>query len=51
MIAVLLGAWLANERFGLHEIGAMAVVLSGVVAITLSRARPTPVRPAAGSDA
>ena len=48
VIAVLLGASLAGERFGAHELGAMAVVLAGVVAITLARARkaPAPVRPA-----
>lgn len=39
LIAVLLGAWLAGERFTVHDIGAMAVILSGVVAITLARAR------------
>ena len=50
IIAVLLGASLAGERFGAHELGAMAVVLAGVVAITLARARkapaPVPPRPA-----
>ncbi|HRO25907.1 MAG TPA: drug/metabolite exporter YedA [Luteimonas sp.] len=50
VIAVLLGAWLASERFGLHDLGAMAVVLLGVVAITLARSKPVPVR-AAGVDA
>lgn len=40
MIAVLLGAWLASERFTAHDLGAMAVILSGVVAITLTRRRP-----------
>lgn len=39
VIAVLLGAWLAAERFGAHDIGAMAVVLAGVVAITLAKAK------------
>ncbi|KAF1711505.1 drug/metabolite exporter YedA [Pseudoxanthomonas kalamensis DSM 18571] len=39
VIAVALGAWLANERFGIHELGAMAVILAGVVIITLSRVR------------
>ena len=42
-IAVALGAWLAGERFGTHELVAMAVILLGVVAITLAkagRARP-----------
>ncbi|NZA26975.1 drug/metabolite exporter YedA [Luteimonas sp. SJ-92] len=39
VIAVVLGAWLAAERFTSHDIGAMAVILCGVVAITLARAR------------
>ncbi|HLT45285.1 MAG TPA: drug/metabolite exporter YedA [Luteimonas sp.] len=39
VIAVLLGTWLAGERFGAQDLGAMAVVLLGVVAITLARAR------------
>ena len=38
-IAVLLGAVLLHERFGMHEIGAMAVVLAGVVIITRAKAR------------
>ncbi|QNN45443.1 drug/metabolite exporter YedA [Thermomonas brevis] len=38
-IAVALGAWLAHERFGLRELVAMGVILSGVVAITLAKAR------------
>ena len=38
VIAVVLGAWLAGERFGAGEVGAMSVVLLGVVAITLARA-------------
>lgn len=37
VIAVALGAWLAGERFGAHELGAMAVILAGVVIITLAR--------------
>jgi drug/metabolite transporter (DMT)-like permease len=37
-IAVALGAWLAHERFGLHELAAMGVILLGVVAITLAKA-------------
>lgn len=42
-VAVLLGAWLAAERFGAHDLGAMAVILAGVVAISLARARrPAP---------
>ncbi len=38
VIAVILGAWLAAERFSVHDIGAMLVILFGVVAIALSRA-------------
>ena len=37
-IAVALGAWLAGERFGTHELVAMGVILLGVVAITFARA-------------
>ncbi|MEO6103057.1 MAG: drug/metabolite exporter YedA [Pseudoxanthomonas sp.] len=39
MIAVVLGAWLAAEHFTRHDLGAMAVILLGVVAITLGKAR------------
>lgn len=39
VIAVALGAWLANERFSAGEFGAMAVILAGVVIITLAKAR------------
>ena len=45
-IAVMLGAWLARERFGAHELLAMGVILFGVVAITLAKSRkaaPPPV--------
>ena len=38
-IAVLFGALLAGERFTSHDIGAMAVILAGVVIITLAKAR------------
>ncbi|RZA21897.1 MAG: drug/metabolite exporter YedA [Lysobacteraceae bacterium] len=38
-IAVALGAWLAAERFGSHELVAMGVILLGVVAITFAKAR------------
>ena len=38
-IAVALGAWLAHERFTAAEFGAMAVILAGVVVITLARMR------------
>jgi len=43
-IAVGLGAWLAGERFGRHELLAMGVILLGVVAITFaksSKAKPS----------
>ena len=39
VIAVMLGAWLANEQFTSHDLGAMLVILCGVVAITLGKAR------------
>ena len=39
VIAVMLGAWLANEQFTSHDLGAMGVILLGVVAITLGKAR------------
>lgn len=39
VIAVALGVWLAGERFTAHDFGAMAVILSGVVIITLARTR------------
>jgi drug/metabolite transporter (DMT)-like permease len=43
VIAVMLGAWLAAERFTTHDLGAMIVILLGVVAITLGKARaPNP---------
>jgi len=38
-IAVLFGALLAGERFSAHDLGAMAVILVGVVIITLAKAR------------
>ena len=37
-IAVMLGAWLAHERFSASELAAMGVILLGVVAITLAKA-------------
>ncbi len=42
-IAVLFGALLAGERFTAHDLGAMAVILAGVVIITLAKARTTKV--------
>jgi len=38
-IAVLFGALIAGERFSAHDLGAMAVILAGVVIITLAKAR------------
>lgn len=38
-IAVLLGALLLDERFGISAIGAMAVILAGVLIITRAKAR------------
>ena len=38
-IAVLLGAVLLGERFSVHALGAMAVILGGVILITFSKAR------------
>lgn len=38
-IAVLFGAWLGGEHFTRHDLGAMAVILVGVVIITLAKAR------------
>ena len=38
-VAVMLGALVLHEQFGLHEIGAMAVILVGVVMITLAKTR------------
>lgn len=50
LVAVVLGAWLAAERFSAHDLGAMAVILLGVVAITLSKARaPKPTKAAEAS--
>ena len=51
-VAVVLGGWLAAERFGANDIGAMVVILLGVVAITLGKAwrRKPPVPAAAPAD-
>ena len=45
-IAVMLGAWLAGERATPTELGAMAVILAGVVVITLAKAGKARVRKA-----
>ncbi|MFN3311048.1 MAG: drug/metabolite exporter YedA, partial [Thermomonas sp.] len=54
-IAVVLGAWLAHERFGARELVAMAVILAGVVILTFARTakanRPAPVAPVAPEEA
>jgi drug/metabolite transporter (DMT)-like permease len=42
-IAVLFGVWLGGETINAHGIGAMVVILLGVVIITLSKARAAPV--------
>jgi len=39
VIAVALGAWLAHERFTVQDLGAMALILAGVVVINLARLR------------
>jgi drug/metabolite transporter (DMT)-like permease len=45
-IAVLFGAVLAGEIFTSHDLGAMAVILVGVVIITLAKARAAKAAPA-----
>ncbi len=45
VIAVVLGAWLARERFTPLDLGAMGVILLGVVVMTLARARGGAKRP------
>ena len=39
VIAMALGAWLAQEHFDTADLGATGVILLGVVAITLAKAR------------
>lgn len=39
VIAVMLGTWIGHERFGVNDMLAMAVILAGVVVLTLARAR------------
>jgi drug/metabolite transporter (DMT)-like permease len=51
VIAVMLGAWLAAERFTVSDIGAMAVILFGVVAITLGKAKKKKPESAAQTSA
>ena len=54
-IAVFFGAMLGGETFTAHDLGAMAVILVGVVIITLAKARagaasPPPAREAADAQ-
>ena len=48
-IAVFFGAMLGGETFTAHDLGAMAVILAGVVIITLAKARSTPATPVANA--
>jgi drug/metabolite transporter (DMT)-like permease len=50
-IAVLLGAWVAHERFSASELVAMGVILLGVIAINLARARKAKPAKVAGAAA
>jgi drug/metabolite transporter (DMT)-like permease len=50
-IAVLIGVLLGGETINAHGIGAMAVILSAVVIITLSKARAAPVAAPAVEEA
>lgn len=52
VIAVALGAWLANESFCAQDFGAMGVILLGVVALTLAKGAKKPLapQPAAPAD-
>ena len=43
----MLGAWLAHERFTAAEFGAMAVIVAGVVVISVGKLK----KPAAGKPA
>lgn len=42
VVAVILGAWLLDERLEPLQFLGMAIVLVGVVLVTMNRARPTP---------
>lgn len=42
-LAMLVGAWLLDEKFDAHAIGAMLVILAGVVIITRAKERPAKV--------
>lgn len=50
-IAVLFGALIGGEHFTAHDLGAMAVILLGVVIITLAKARAAkPIAPTPASE-
>jgi drug/metabolite transporter (DMT)-like permease len=49
-LAVLIGALIGGEVFSRHDLGAMAVILAGVVLITLAKARG-PAKPAQAVEA
>ncbi|HEY5613604.1 MAG TPA: drug/metabolite exporter YedA [Lysobacter sp.] len=49
-IAVLFGAWLGGEHFTSHDLGAMAVILVGVVIITLAKTRAPRLVPATPNE-
>ena len=47
---MLLGAWLGGEHFTARDLRAMAVILVGVVIITLSKSRAPKLVPAPQSE-
>lgn len=50
-IAVLLGASLGGEHFGLHDLGAMAIILVGVIVISRAKARAPAATPTTATAA
>ena len=50
-LAVLIGVLIGGETFTRHDLGAMAVILVGVVIITLAKARPATPTTEAGESA
>lgn len=51
VIAVALGAWLADESFSAQDFGAMGVILLGVVALTLAKGAKKPLAPQPADEA
>ncbi|HSU17723.1 drug/metabolite exporter YedA [Longimicrobium sp.] len=47
VVAVLLGWWFADEALTARTVGAMAVIVAGVVIVNTARARPQPIDSAA----